>query len=81
MDAKKKKILFINRYFHVGGIQSSLINMANALCEKYDIEMLVFHPEGVLKDRLDPRIKVLKPSWALKAMGLSPKEALKTGNL
>lgn len=81
MDAKKKKILFINRYFQVGGIQSSLINMANALCEKYDIEMLVFHPEGVLKDRLDPRIKVLKPSWALKAMGLSPKEALKTGNL
>lgn len=81
MDTKKKKILFINRYFHVGGIQSSLINMANALCENYDIEMLVFHPEGVLKDRLDPRIKVLKPSWALKAMGLSPKEALKTGNL
>ena len=45
MDTKKKKILFINRYFHVGGIQSSLINMANALCENYDIEMLVFYPE------------------------------------
>lgn len=76
----KKRILFINRYFHVGGIQSSLINMANALCEDNEVEMLVFYPEGALKQRLDHRIKIIKPSWPLRAMGLSPKEALKTGN-
>ncbi len=76
----KKRILFINRYFHVGGIQSSLINMANELCDEYDIDILAFYPEGVLKDRLDPRVNILKPSWALRAMGLSPQEALKTKN-
>ncbi len=76
----KKKILFINRYFHVGGIQSSMINMANELCEEYDVDILAFYPEGVLKAGLDPRVNVLKPSWPLLAMGLSPKEALKTKN-
>lgn len=80
MSKQRKRILFINRYFFVGGIQSSLINMANELCEDYDVDMLIYYPEGELKKRLDPRIKLIKPSWPVRAMGMSPKEALRSGN-
>ncbi len=71
MVKPRKRILFVNRYFEVGGIQSSLINMANCLCDDYDIDMLVYYPEGVLKNRLDPRVNIIEPSWRLKALGIS----------
>ena len=80
MKEQRKRILFINRYFHVGGIQSSLINMANELCEDYDVDMLVYYPEGVLRERLDSRINIIKPSWPVRAMGMSPKEAFRSKN-
>lgn len=79
---EKKKILFINRYFEVGGIQSSLINMANSLCEEYDVDILAYYPEGSLKDRLDSRVNIIEPSWRLKALGMSSlKDTLRSRNL
>lgn len=80
MDKKKKKILFINSFFGVGGIQSSLINMANELCGEYQIDLLLYYPEGKLKDRLDSRVNIIQPSWVLKSLGMSVGEALKSGN-
>lgn len=81
MSKKKKKILFINTFFKVGGIQSSLINMANELCEDYQVDLLLYYPEGELKKRLDPRVNIIQPSWALKALGMSARDSLKSGNL
>ena len=77
---EKKKILLINTFFKVGGIQSSLINMANELCNEYQIDLLLYYPEGTLKNRLDSRVNIIQPSWALKALGMSVGEALKFGN-
>lgn len=82
MKEKRKRILFINRYFEVGGIQSSLINMANSLCEEYDVDILAYNPEGSLKDRLDSRVNIIEPSWRLKALGMSSlKDTLCSRNL
>lgn len=81
MDNSRKKILFINSFFGVGGIQTSLINMSNELCNEYQIDFLIYHPEGPLKDRLDPRVNIIQPSWALRALGMSVREALKSKNL
>lgn len=81
MKEKRKRILFINRYFEVGGIQSSLINMANSLCEEYDVDILAYNPEGSLKDRLDSRVNIIEPSWRLKALGMSSlKDTLRSRN-
>ncbi len=80
MNRSKKKILLINTFFKVGGIQSSLINMANELCKDYDVDLLLYYPEGPLKSRLDSRVKILQPSWALKALGMSVGEAFHTMN-
>lgn len=81
MDNSKKKILLINTFFKVGGIQSSLINMANELCGEYQVDLLLYYPEGPLKDRLDSRVRIIQPSWALKALGMSVGEAVHSGNL
>ncbi|MBQ8783270.1 MAG: glycosyltransferase [Clostridia bacterium] len=81
MSSNKKRILFINRYFEVGGIQSSMINMANVLCEDYDVDIFAYYPKGELKERLDSRVNVLKPSWPILAMGMLPKDALREKKL
>lgn len=81
MNDSKKRILFINRYFEVGGIQSSLINMANELCGEYDVDILAYYPEGALKSRLDPRVNIIEPSRRLKALGMSWSAALHSKNL
>lgn len=80
MDKPQKRILLINTFLKVGGIQSSLINMANELCKDFTVDMLLYYPEGALKNRLDSRVNIIKPSWALKALGMSVGEALLSGN-
>lgn len=80
MEGFKKRILLINTFFAVGGIQSSLINMANELCEYYQVELLLYYPEGPLKSRLDSRVKIIQPCWALKALGMTVGEAMKSKN-
>ena len=81
MSCSKKRILLINRYFEVGGIQSSLINMANSLCEDYDVDIFAYYPEGVLKERLDSRVNIIESSWRFKALGMSLSAALRSGSL
>lgn len=76
----KKRILIINSHFNIGGIETSMVNMANALCEEYDIDLFIYYPEGPIKERLDPRVNVLSPCFAIKAMGMSLSQALKCGN-
>lgn len=80
MSNSSKKILLINTFFKVGGIQSSMINMANQLCNDYQVDLLLYNPEGPLKDRLDSKVNIIKPCWALKALGMSVGEAIKSRN-
>lgn len=81
MGDSRKKILFINSFFGVGGIQTSLINMANELCDEYRIDFFVYYPEGPMKDRLDSRVNIIQPCRAFKALGMSVGEALKSKDL
>jgi len=81
MKEQRKRILLINRYFHIGGIQSSLINMANELSKSYDVDILAFYASGELKDRLNPCVNVICSSWAFRVLTISPKELLATKNI
>ena len=80
MNDSKKRILIINSHFGIGGIETAMVNMANALCEEYDVDLFVFYPEGPMKERLDPRVNILKSNFALKALVISAKEAIKEKN-
>ncbi len=76
-----EKILFVNKSFELGGIQSSMVNMANALAKTYEVDLLIYNPEGLMKERLCPEVKVLEPSWRLRCLGMSIKDAIKTKSL
>lgn len=76
----KKKILFINKSFDTGGIQSSLVNMANELSDLYDIEVLAYNPHGPMRERLKSNITVLNPGVFLYALGIPIKNVLRTKN-
>ena len=80
MKSSRKRILIINSCFDIGGIETALVNMANELCAIYDVDLLVYKPNRPMRSKLDSRINVLEPSLALKAIGMSPKEVLKTKN-
>lgn len=81
MPTSRKKILIINSHFGIGGIETAMVNMANELCNYYDVDLFVYYPEGPMKERLDSRVNVLKPCFAFKAIGMSLKQALQSGNL
>ena len=80
-EEKKKKILIVNKSFAVGGIQSSLINMINALKEDYDIDVCVFNNDGQLKDRVPKEINIIKTNKLLQLHGMSVVDAKKIGFL
>ncbi len=78
-SSKKKRILIVNKSFVVGGIQSSMLNMINALKEDYDIDLCVFYNNGQLKDRLPEGINVIKTNKLLQLHGMSVGDAKKSG--
>lgn len=75
----KKRILFVNKSFVVGGIQSSMINLINVIKDNYEVDVCVFYNEGQLKDRLPEGIRVIKTNKLLQLHGMSVGEAKKAG--
>lgn len=76
-----KRILIVNKSFTLGGIQSSMVNMANELSRYYDVDLFIYNPVGVMRERLNDNVKVLEPSWRFKALGMSLREAIRSKNL
>ena len=75
---KRKKILFVATKLEFGGIQTALVNAANALCGQYDVSLLVYSPGGSLASRLDRRVTLLPVPRMLQGLGMSPAEAVKS---
>ncbi|MBO5892289.1 MAG: glycosyltransferase [Oscillospiraceae bacterium] len=73
-----KRILIVNKGFAIGGIETALVNMANALQKHYQVDLLVFDPTGPVKDRLDEKVNIIQPSWRFNALGMPLKRAIKT---
>ncbi len=73
-----KKILLVNKSFELGGIQSSMVNMANELSKLYDVHLFLYNPRGIMKDRLNSNITILDTSWRLECLGMSFNDVLKT---
>lgn len=73
-----KKILLINNSFEIGGIESSMVNTANALAEVCSVDLFVYHPEGPMRERLNKNIRILPVSWRFRAIGMSLKQVLRS---
>lgn len=73
----KKKLLIVDKSFAVGGIQTSLINMVKELKDTYDITVLMFNNDGVLKTRFPDDVKIIEPCYLMKLHGMSLVDAKK----
>ncbi len=80
-ENEKKRILLINSHFKIGGVETALVNMANELCKQYSVDLLIYNPIGPMRERLDSRVNVINACSALRAMGMTAKEALASKNL
>lgn len=75
-----KKILLVNKSFEVGGIQSSMINLANELSNYYRVDLFLYNPVGTLRERLSEKVNVIEPSWRFKALGAPLSQIVKEGS-
>lgn len=58
-EIKENKLSFLLLHLGYGGIESSTINTANSLCDKYEIELIVFYNLNKNQaNKIDNRIKV-----------------------
>lgn len=76
-----KKILIINKSFETGGIQSSLVNMVNELQKEYQVDLFIYDPEGPMKERISPNVRILSPSWRFQALGMPLKKVFTSGSV
>ena len=77
----KKRILFVDKSFTMGGIQTSLLNLLECVSDDYDIDLFMYYPEGPLKNRVPNNVTLLKPSWSVQALGMTLKQCLRYGSL
>ncbi len=78
---RMKKILLVNKSFETGGIQSSMVNMANELSRFYSVDLFIYNPKGPMKARLNENVTVIEACGYLKALCMTPKEMLKSKNV
>lgn len=67
----KKKILIVNNNMHIGGVQKALANLLSEVHEKYDITLLLFHPEGEYMKNIPDDVKVLAVKSGYKYLGMT----------
>ena len=81
-----KKILFVLNTLRLGGAEKSLVSLLNALdYSKYDVDLLLFEDDGVLRSELPEEVNVIYGSDVTRAMILEfryyGKSLLKSGHL
>ena len=72
----KKKLLFINPSIGIGGAEKSLQTLLSLLdYDKYDVDLIMFRPEGALLDLLPPQVRLLDVPEIAKVFCKPMKEA------
>ena len=69
------RIIIVNNNLHIGGVQKALVNLLWNIREKYDITLLLFHPEGAYMSQLHPEVKVITPDSGYRYLGMPGSDA------
>ena len=75
------KIMFFHTNLCVGGIEKSLVNLANKLALSNDVEIVLLNKEGKFLTDLQPNIKVFQADKRLKVFGVSSRDSKSKGLL
>ena len=66
-----KKILIVNNNMYIGGVQKSLISLLWNIRDRYDVTLLLFHPEGEYMDQIPPEVKVITAGGSYRYLAMS----------
>lgn len=76
-----KRIIIVNGNMKIGGVQKSLNNLLWSLNGRYDVTLMLFHPEGAYLKDIPPDVKVTAAGGPCQFLGSSqhqyPKTSLK----
>lgn len=60
MDSKKKKILIVSHFMHIGGAERALLGLLESLdLQKYEVDLFLFRHEGELFNYIPTGINIL----------------------
>lgn len=74
----KKKILIINNNMHIGGVQKSLVNLLNAIYDRYDVTLMLFSETGEYMSDIPSDVNVMSVKSHYKYLGMSMSESRKS---
>lgn len=57
---KLPKVLISSWTLEVGGIETALVNLVNAMCSKYDVTLALEKKQGVFLDKVNPKVKIIE---------------------
>ena len=75
-----KKILVVNDTLHTGGIQKSLLNFLDSLCNEYEITLLLFKRAGEAEKLLPPNVNIIYPRKIYGLIGFGKQELKRRKN-
>ncbi len=81
MEKSKKRILLINSHFKTGGVETALVNMANELSKKYDVDLFIYNPVGPMEEQLADNVRIIPACKAIRTMGMTLNETIKSKNI
>lgn len=76
----KKKLLFAAQDLHMGGVQTSLVNLLNVISDEYDIDLFMY-TGGVLEKQIPESVNIIKGSRLLAVSAVTVNEVLKSGRV
>ena len=78
-EIMKKKILFVNDEMAMGGVARILIGLLSKIdLNKYDVDVLILHPQGELMNEFPSGIKIIKSHPFFSIVDMSFSELLRT---
>ncbi|MBR4747958.1 MAG: glycosyltransferase [Abditibacteriota bacterium] len=70
----KKKLLFINKSFEFGGIQSALSNLLGAISAEYDIDIAIFNDNGPFRQSVPENVKLVELHPFVRVLGMNKQD-------
>lgn len=75
-----KRVLIVSSNLRIGGIQRALVNLLWEIHEKYEVTLLLFHPDGPLMREIPEDVKVLGVRSAYRFLGMTGRDARSIGD-
>lgn len=72
------RIVIVNKSFEIGGIQSSMITLANELAKQSSVDIFAYDPHGPLRERVSDEVGILESGSYFRCLAMPIREVLRS---